>query len=248
MREHLSLMQHTWPFPRFADPLRAYVDLSDLVRLWCPRGRSSIQVCEFCRTALSSKARCHVCGTVHMSTSETTPAFEAAKDAAAVKDKAIPLAPIARAMARMLILPMLLFASFFLWYASHDSAANYTAPIIPSPVETIAAEAGVRTQTAPAAEFGEAPVLPEIGSADTAGDSRIAAALPKPRALRRTTVPRRLDATNANQHCAGQNVLMQAVCVNNACAEPDQARLPQCAQAIAQRRIDEERRNPVLMN
>ena len=47
--------------------------------------------------------------------------------------------------------------------------------------------------------------------------------------------------------CSTKSFLARAICINNRCAEPGAARLGQCREAVRQRRIDEARRNPMLM-
>jgi len=47
--------------------------------------------------------------------------------------------------------------------------------------------------------------------------------------------------------CSGYSFIARAVCVNRSCAQPKAAQHAECRQANRQRRIDESRRNPVLM-
>ena len=47
--------------------------------------------------------------------------------------------------------------------------------------------------------------------------------------------------------CGSLNFISRAICMNNACAQPALGRSRSCADAVRQRRIDEARRNPMLM-
>ncbi|RST48987.1 hypothetical protein [Variovorax sp. MHTC-1] len=47
--------------------------------------------------------------------------------------------------------------------------------------------------------------------------------------------------------CAGLNFIFRAVCTNNRCAQPSARRSTQCAEPLRQRRLDEARRNPLLL-
>ncbi|MBO9650858.1 MAG: hypothetical protein J7605_20320 [Variovorax sp.] len=47
--------------------------------------------------------------------------------------------------------------------------------------------------------------------------------------------------------CSGYSFIARAVCVNKSCAQPRAAQHAECREANRQRRIDESRRNPVLM-
>lgn len=220
-------MEHTWPFPAFADPLRAYIAPNDFVGLLWLRDRSPIQVCAFCRTAGSRKARCDVCGTVHMphETSSTTSPITGDEGQGAV-----PLVPIVRVMARLLIVPLLLFTAFCVWYALHHRSQSYDSQQAQSAAPVSMAQEPVNVK----ARSPQGYVAPVVASA--------------PSASRRSTSYRPSGGERSAGLCAGRNVLMRAVCMNNICALPNHARQLQCAAAVAQRRLDEERRNPVLAN
>ncbi|MBB3178669.1 hypothetical protein [Variovorax sp. Sphag1AA] len=58
--------------------------------------------------------------------------------------------------------------------------------------------------------------------------------------------PLRLQA-NPVAACSGYSFIARAVCVNKSCAQPRAAQHAECREANRQRRIDESRRNPVLM-
>ncbi|MDM0059250.1 hypothetical protein [Variovorax fucosicus] len=47
--------------------------------------------------------------------------------------------------------------------------------------------------------------------------------------------------------CGSLNFISRAICMNNACAQPALGRSRSCADAVRQRRVDEARRNPMLM-
>lgn len=57
----------------------------------------------------------------------------------------------------------------------------------------------------------------------------------------------RVQQSNPIAVCNGYSFIARAVCVNKSCADPRAAQHAQCRQANRQRRIDENRRNPVLM-
>jgi hypothetical protein len=245
-------MQHTWPFPAFADPLRAYIALSDFVGLLWLRDRSPIQVCGFCRTAGSRKARCEVCGTVHMPEKTSSTASPSTADEG---QGALPLAPIVHVMARLLIVPLLLFIAFCVGYALHHRSQSYSSQEAQSAEQVSIAQAPVEVEARSPQLFVSPLVAPPVASSVTSGDdpANRPRAVTVSRALasaasRRSTSYKPSGSARSAVLCAGRNVLMHAVCMNNLCASPDQARRPQCAAAVAQRRLDEARRNPVLAN
>ncbi|MEO5737982.1 MAG: hypothetical protein ABIQ82_11040 [Variovorax sp.] len=47
--------------------------------------------------------------------------------------------------------------------------------------------------------------------------------------------------------CSSLNFISRAICMNNTCAQPALGRSRSCADAVRQRRIDEARRNPMLV-
>ncbi len=49
-------------------------------------------------------------------------------------------------------------------------------------------------------------------------------------------------------HCVGFNFFERAICLNNRCAQASGANHPECAEILRQRRLDEARRNPTLIN
>ncbi|MDL9999849.1 hypothetical protein QTI24_14620 [Variovorax sp. J22P240] len=93
---------------------------------------------------------------------------------------------------------------------------------------------------------------PEQESGDRA--SNVGVPVPLPRAAKSAPGRTKEAAVGSARHsqdllagCSTKGFLARAVCVNNRCAEPGAARLGQCREAVRQRRIDEARRNPMLM-
>lgn len=237
-------MRNTWPFPAVADPMRAYIDLSGLVGLLWRRDRSQMQVCEFCRTANALGARCAVCGTgqtPHPISSQEIP------DRSERGLEPVPLRTIGLVAGRTLILPLLLFTAFFMWYGIHQQVQTHNAQEVqPKPQTTVASDP-LKVEVDSYATLAQPPLV-KASTSTTA----------PPRTVRfwsTSTIPHRpvgthriSSGTAALNSCADRNILMRAVCVNNVCAGPGQAQRTQCAEAVAQRRIDEDRRNPSLVN
>ena len=256
-RSDAHAVLHTWPFPAFSAPLRTYIDLSDFVGLLWFRDRSPMQVCGFCRTAGSRhEARCAVCGTAHMpavSSFTASEASTAAPGSANQGPSAVPLIPIVLVMGRMLIVPFLLFIAFCVWHALHHESQTSDAlqAHSTSQAANANAEATVEAQRLLA---NLAPLVlshlqaKERGWDDTTSRPRAASASPVPANTRRSTAFKSSGGEDELLFCAARNVLMRAVCMNNICASPYQARRPQCAAAVVQRHLDEERRNPVMAN
>lgn len=168
---------------------------------------------------------------------------------------AVPLAPIMRVMSRLLILPLLLFIAFCAWYALHhrarsdDSHETQSVPQVSIAPESFEVEVlGPQSYVAPLV----GPMVPLLDKSEDALPNRPRTATASTTlvsaASRRSTSYSPSGSDRPADLCAGRNVLMRAVCMNNLCASPDQAGRPHCAAAVAQRRLDEARRNPVLAN
>lgn len=245
-------MLRTSPFPAFADPRRAYIALSDCVGLLWLRHRWPLQVCGFCRTAGSRKARCPVCGTMLM------PYATSATSSASTADGGrgvVPLAPIMRVMARLLIVPLVLFVAFCAWYALHNRSQSYSSQGAQSAAPSSIAQDRVEAAPQGSQHYFDTPVAPlapraEKSEVDPAKRPRVAFVLKAPvsTAFRRSTSYKFFSDDRSTGLCAGRNVLMHAVCMNNLCASSEQARRPQCTAAVAQRRLDEARRNLIVAN
>ncbi len=228
-------MQNTWPFPAVADQQRAYIDFGGAVGLLWRRGRSPMQVCDFCRTAGALKARCEVCGAGQSPYSDASPK---SPDKSDLRLAAVPLHTIALVVGRTLILPLLMFTAFSAWYAMHHQSRDYNAQENQPKSQLAAAHAASTIGDNRVTSYATLPQR----SSEKAMTGKIV--IPrKPRGAQRSS-----GAEAALNLCVGRNVLMRAVCRNNVCAAPYQAQLPQCAETVAQRRIDEARRNPVLVN
>lgn len=71
----------------------------------------------------------------------------------------------------------------------------------------------------------------------------------KPAASRlRTATVQRPGVADPLMTCRSLSLLARAICLNDRCAQSQLAGHPRCTEVLAQRRIDEARRNPVLSN
>lgn len=259
-------MQYTWPFPAFAEPQRTYIDLKDFLGLIWLRRRPQMQVCAFCRTAEyhQGKLRCDVCGTLYVALTPSRPSV-----ASHTHDrKASPAGRITGVMGRTLLVPLGLFAAFAIWYTMHPlqpvNDVRVPQTLVLTQHDNGAADSfsapDIEAKT-PASDEFSTEALAFTGKAESASaltknaqaafaNGASAASLTKARAsLSRLNRTQRGQAKDvALQNCAERNILMRAICVNNVCAQPSRAGHPQCSEAVAQRRIDEDRRNLVLAN
>lgn len=237
-------MRNTWPFPVAADPLRAYIDLGGLVALLWRRDRLPMRICEFCRTANPRRARCEVCGTGQIPHAAS---FPERPDTLERRPEAVPLRSIGLVVGRIVILPLLLFAAFFMWYALHHQARAHSAQDTQPKSQTTVTSIPVKAEANRQATI--ATLSPVKAMTHTSALPRSAHFWSASTISRRPIRTHRTSGSEAGLNsCAGRNMLMRAVCVNNVCAAPNQAQRPQCAEAVAQRRIDEDRRNPILVN
>ena len=248
---------HTWPFPAFAAPPRTYIDLGDFVGLLWFRNRLPMQVCGFCRTAGSRhEARCTVCGTVHMPAVSSSTPFEASTASPGSANQgpsAVPLVPIVLVMGRMLFVPLLFFIAFCGWHALHHESQTSDALQTYSTSQVAKANAEATVEAKRLMGYVAPLVLPHLRAKERGWDGttirpRAASVSPVPANPRRSAAFKSSGGEDGPLLCAARNVLMRAVCMNNICASPYQARRPQCAAALVQRHLDEERRNPVMAN
>lgn len=109
---------------------------------------------------------------------------------------------------------------------------------------TAAPMAATASTTAPAT----APDAPVVVGAGLATPKQRPAARPIPsstvKAIRKATS----GTPWAVARCTGLNFLSRAICMNDACARASLNRQPVCADAVRQRRIDDARRNPLMLN
>jgi hypothetical protein len=165
------------------------------------------------------------------------------------------------------------YVAFGLWYAFYSAstrmpsqplAASVSAPKAvvhapisaqtPEPNAVRAADAlNVTLQSAPAANHvppEAAPAVPQMVVAPV----RVARAdLPRA-APSASSPPRPTPASYARggsdplAMCRGRDPFTRAICMNNSCAQRASASHPGCADVLRQRRLDEARRNPTLLN
>jgi len=251
----------------------SYAQVGDFFKMLVQREESGYAACEFCRTVNSHDAvRCQTCGGVLTPPSEEDTGAETAKPNRQSSSDARALRSV---LGMVLVPPLILFASFAAWhqvkFENTDLAVHAGTSAKPAGGEaihfgTIGSSqvklvtellAGKKTSGSseresialpPAAEVQAQILEPnEIGRASVGGPSA-------PRTVKSSTSrPRDAAAVSGRQQqdvlasCNGLTFLARAVCVNNRCAEPKAARASQCREAVRQRRIDEARRNPILM-
>lgn len=155
-------------------------------------------------------------------------------------------------------------AMFGIWYAAH-SASKRAAPqrqvalkaapapaaaVAPDPARTIDALNTTLHETAP-----EGPAVTPVRSAAIAPRTALHPAT-RPEPIERWAPASsearpqaiRVRAGDPLAACRGLNLFARAVCMNNRCAQPGSAGHPQCVQVVQQRRTDEARRNPTMIN
>ena len=261
--------------PPLASAAAVFGGLIDISRLLLPAGRSTPVVCSTCQTLNRRSAEmCKGCdgklpayyagsGWVRPGAAATTPVSPAAPRFR------VPAQWITVAWASALVI--LLFTAFGIWFERHTGAvrrpplmdtvlrAAVAAPLVqlPAPMPParpfqVDAEP-LRAVSLPD-EMGPQPVeVRPVSSTSTAGRS------PAPG---RHAVPKRLTPAPSTvsiaasprmesdpiAHCRSRSLFARAVCANDTCARRALAHHPSCAQAVAQRRLDEARRNPVMLN
>jgi hypothetical protein len=249
-------------------PAIAYGQLGILLELlW--RGEETIFAkCDFCQTLNHRFAlRCDACS------GKLPAAYGAARslaqDAPTARwtPRGRPAGRSAREMANVLVwvlaMPVLLFVGFVLWQQAWMKGAH----TVSSPAESVA----TTVDAAPSASLpgAVAPLIvadPQALEAEGAPDrTREAAASSRPArqaearepvaAARRPSARHdRLPAVAAwrpesdpTAACEGRMFFLRAICLNQRCAEPENARHPRCVAVVRQRLIDEARRNPTLV-
>lgn len=139
-------------------------------------------------------------------------------------------------------------------------------PVVPAPVETVASPPAVQ-MAEPAEPVQLAPALPPVAEAPPAEPVKpIVAAAPKSRkrtpavavAAPPTEVPAPEPApapspqpvalATPQSQCAGLNFFARAQCLAAQCAKADYKAHAQCEAVRRQQQIDEEKRNPTLLN
>jgi hypothetical protein len=252
----------------------SYAQVGDFFKMLVHREESGYAACEFCRTVNSQYAvRCRTCGGMLSPNSEEDTVSEPVKPAKSSVSDARALRSV---LTMVLVPPLILFASFGTWhqlqFETPESAVAHVTPsatpvtgeaVHPAaPVysqERLVSEllAGKKTNVHEDVERGLPPPLPEVQAQapDQDYSSRATNAGSASPHASKASQSRARDAAAAAARprqdvlagCSGLGFLARAVCVNNRCAEPKAARVGQCREAVRQRRIDEARRNPVLM-
>ncbi len=164
-----------------------------------------------------------------------------------------------------------LFGAFGLWYAMYSSAAGRA---VPAQTSLQAIEAAAAPSLPPSALPAARPTLtadalksvaPPTGAVVNmpveapSSNSRQAVRAPtqarsdlQRRAWSPPAEPRAVSVrhveTGPLAMCRDLPFIARAVCTNNYCAQRPNARHPQCAEPVRQRRLDEARRNPTLLN
>lgn len=174
----------------------------------------------------------------------------------------------------VLVPPVLMFLVFFAWnklrvseagavglpqrssiesvFPAPNASASATLQAAPQDEHARRAHAKAETRTRaerdtvpePPATVGGANVA-NIAESDAERDVQKASPVrPRPTPSHQALHPQQGSPLAA---CSGYSFIARAVCVNKSCAQPRAAQHAECREANRQRRIDESRRNPVLM-
>lgn len=250
-------------WPESVSQADVYVQVGDVVSLMLNRRGVAFGTCEFCQTVNHGGAlRCRTCGGTLTSSHEE-------EDAAAPVGRPEPATPHerrdasdARALCSALLLvlvpSLLLFTAFASWHQIRTAAkpppqASATVTLQGSqnawsqPLNGLAAHDRHTMGRAASSPSRLQPIAHE-SSESTAGTALQTTSKPsssRPKATSSTSGRR--GERDPLAACSGRHFIARAVCVNNQCAEPRMGQLPQCKEALRQRRIDESRRNPTLM-
>jgi hypothetical protein len=148
-----------------------------------------------------------------------------------------PLRAVALLAAWAVAIPLMVVAAFGPRDESFSSASEKT-PTHASPVAPAVALA-----LAPTADAEPAAVTPERSRVTSGKTSR------RSSSARATSAPllARAGVRGPLAKCTALSFVFRAVCTNYACAQPSARRSLQCAEPLRQRRLDEARRNPLLL-
>jgi len=207
---------------------------------------------------------------------EEVPSAEAATTGAKSVDRPqfSDLAALRSMLLLVLVPPILMFLAFFAWNKLRMSDAGPVGLPDRSSIETVFPAPNVTTSAPlpgmrPEEHARQAAAKPEahprfekevtidpstaIDSAniaeveeerDTQSPKSVVPIRPRPIASHQ---PGHIQSGNPLAACSGYTFIARAVCVNKSCAQPKAAQHAECKEANRQRRIDESRRNPVLM-
>lgn len=139
-------------------------------------------------------------------------------------------------------------------------------PVVPAPVETVASPPVVQVAE-PAEPVQLAPTLPPVAEPPPAEPVKpvvaaapksrkrtpaVAVAAPQPEAPAPESAPppapQPVALATPQSHCAGLNFFARAQCMAAQCAKADYRAHAQCEVVRRQQQIDEEKRNPTLLN
>ncbi|MBO9513625.1 MAG: hypothetical protein J7549_05850 [Variovorax sp.] len=263
-------------WPSSATPSVAYAQLGDLVEMLLHPKGSAFTTCGFCQTLNREGAtRCRACGgSFAPSDDEDRAGEDGPADAQATVDgqpiggrEFSDLPALRTVLLLVLVPPILMFLGFGAWNALRASLGPAEQVVLPSrsSIDSVFAlpaasvppprRDATRSAAAQAGPDAGAHHDKEGGAGRVAGPAAAIAATEAdreaPKAAPARTAPRPVATHHAEANplaaCSGYTFIARAVCVNRSCAEPRAAQHAQCRQANRQRRIDESRRNPVLM-
>ncbi|MDM0105027.1 hypothetical protein QTH97_08790 [Variovorax sp. J22R24] len=274
---HATTANSIWPakWPATVQAV-GYAQVGDLFKMLVQHKESDFAACEFCRTMNSLGAvRCATCGGHLSPSSDEAPSPEPAKPAKASSPDARALRSVLTMVLVPPLLLFVSFATWHqLQFENHETAAasakpssSLAAAATTSPVAVTSAQQKIVSDLLASKKIASgheevsstswvAPPAVQARAAEPEDSSRASSpgshgpshttrsAPPRSRDVAAAPVRQRSDLLAA---CSGRSFLARAVCVNNRCAEPGAARLGQCREALRQRRIDEARRNPMLM-
>lgn len=249
--------------------------LIDISRLFFPGARSTPVVCSACQTLNRRTAeKCKGCdgklpayyaagGCVQPGAATT------ATMSPPTRTFGVPAQWVTVAWASALVI--ILFTTFGFWFERYTSTARRAPSMDAVPRAAAAApllELPTPLRAAGSLQIEARPIrvvsLPDEMSPRPAEVRSVPSTARHSPAPGRPAVPTRLTALHtassvdavASQrvagdpiaHCLSRSFFARAVCLNNSCARRALAHHPSCAQVVAQRRLDEARRNPVMLN
>jgi hypothetical protein len=249
-------------------PAIAYGQLGILLELlW--RGEETIFAkCDFCQTLNHRFAlRCEACSGKLPAAYGTARSY--AQDAVPAAIVRAPARHRRRELANVLIwvlaMPTLLFIFFGLWQLSWLNGLHAATPA-PTRVATVASRSAASSAVVaasapvaaaslafadpqpPGAEWSQAPGRETAGAtpAGRRADGRESPGASAPAARHDRLAAWRTES-DPTAGCESRMFLLRAICLNQRCAQAQNARHPRCVAIVRQRMIDEARRNPTLV-
>jgi len=256
-----------WPTPTPA-PSVAYAQVGDLVELLLHPKDSVFATCGFCQTLNRRGAtRCRACGGSFVPSDDEAldsdndePGADATQGSKDLEKPQFSDLPALRSVLLLVVVPpMLMFLGFGAWsklrLSDHEPVSLPNRSSIES-VFTVPNTSAVAEVRIDEPKVRHAPPKPEpiatddkqsiAAVEDDEHDQKILPSRNKPiSSLHQST--RIQQGGSPLAACSGYSFIARAVCVNKSCAQPRAAQHAECKQANRQRRIDENRRNPVLM-